>query len=141
MRVPMTIADFLDRAELGFADTTAVVDEPDQPVAACMEQAPERRGVRSIVQARSKMKACQIDTARRELLERLQASHEVEIERELHLCWQRVAQRRQRQIVTGRYGKLRYGQRRPARGPTCELDREPCEDPDEPPLRCALPGK
>ncbi|ARF58171.1 AMP-binding protein [Streptomyces gilvosporeus] len=31
MRTPMTIADFLDRAELGFGDGPAVVDEPHQP--------------------------------------------------------------------------------------------------------------
>ncbi|MDG4860980.1 AMP-binding protein [Streptomyces sp. T-3] len=31
MRVPMTITDFLDRAELGFATSPAVIDEPDQP--------------------------------------------------------------------------------------------------------------
>jgi acyl-CoA synthetase (AMP-forming)/AMP-acid ligase II len=31
MRVPMTIADFLDRAETGFAGGPGVVDEPDQP--------------------------------------------------------------------------------------------------------------
>jgi acyl-CoA synthetase (AMP-forming)/AMP-acid ligase II len=31
MRVPMTVADFLDRAELGFATSLGVVDEPDQP--------------------------------------------------------------------------------------------------------------
>ncbi|RII17593.1 Long-chain-fatty-acid--CoA ligase [Streptomyces sp. YIM 130001] len=31
MRVPMTVSDFLDRAELGFRDATGVVDEPDQP--------------------------------------------------------------------------------------------------------------
>ncbi|MCQ4043155.1 AMP-binding protein [Streptantibioticus rubrisoli] len=31
MRVPMTIADFLDRAELGFSSSLAVVDEPVQP--------------------------------------------------------------------------------------------------------------
>ncbi|WP_030171521.1 AMP-binding protein [Streptomyces sp. NRRL S-813] len=31
MRVPMTVADFLERAELGFASDTGVVDEPDQP--------------------------------------------------------------------------------------------------------------
>ncbi|CRK55995.1 Propionate--CoA ligase [Alloactinosynnema sp. L-07] len=31
MRVPMTVADFLDRAQLGFADTPGVIDEPDQP--------------------------------------------------------------------------------------------------------------
>ncbi|AWK11989.1 AMP-dependent synthetase [Streptomyces spongiicola] len=31
MRVPMTIADFLDRATLGFAASPAVVDEPSQP--------------------------------------------------------------------------------------------------------------
>ncbi|MFP3987183.1 AMP-binding protein [Streptomyces sp. E11-3] len=31
MRIPMTITDFLDRAELGFATSTGVVDEPDQP--------------------------------------------------------------------------------------------------------------
>ncbi|HVK23564.1 MAG TPA: AMP-binding protein [Actinokineospora sp.] len=31
MRVPMTVADFLDRAQLGFADRPGVIDEPDQP--------------------------------------------------------------------------------------------------------------
>jgi acyl-CoA synthetase (AMP-forming)/AMP-acid ligase II len=31
MRTPMIVADFLDRAELGFASSMAVVDEPDQP--------------------------------------------------------------------------------------------------------------
>jgi fatty-acyl-CoA synthase len=31
MRVPMTIADFLDRAELGFSSSLGVVDEPIQP--------------------------------------------------------------------------------------------------------------
>ena len=31
MRVPLTISDFTDRARTVFADTTAVVDEPDQP--------------------------------------------------------------------------------------------------------------
>ncbi|QHC24786.1 AMP-binding protein [Streptomyces sp. GS7] len=31
MRTPMTIADFLDRAELGFRDSPGVVDEPHQP--------------------------------------------------------------------------------------------------------------
>ncbi|HEY8978736.1 MAG TPA: AMP-binding protein [Streptomyces sp.] len=31
MRVPMTVADFLDRAELGFARGPGIVDEPDQP--------------------------------------------------------------------------------------------------------------
>jgi fatty-acyl-CoA synthase len=31
MRTPMTIADFLDRAEWGFASAPGVVDEPDQP--------------------------------------------------------------------------------------------------------------
>ncbi|MFE6890809.1 AMP-binding protein [Streptomyces sp. NPDC057694] len=31
MRVPMTISDFLDRAELGFAHSPGVIDEPDQP--------------------------------------------------------------------------------------------------------------
>lgn len=31
MRIPMTVADFLDRAELGFASSPGVVDEPDQP--------------------------------------------------------------------------------------------------------------
>jgi fatty-acyl-CoA synthase len=33
MRVPLTVADFLDRAEFAFADRTAVIDEPDQPAA------------------------------------------------------------------------------------------------------------
>ncbi|UKY53503.1 AMP-binding protein [Streptomyces inhibens] len=31
MRTPMTIADFLDRAEVGFRDIPGVVDEPHQP--------------------------------------------------------------------------------------------------------------
>ncbi|KUL40900.1 AMP-dependent synthetase [Streptomyces sp. NRRL F-4489] len=31
MRTPMTIADFLNRAELGFRDSPGVVDEPHQP--------------------------------------------------------------------------------------------------------------
>ncbi|MEU3374388.1 AMP-binding protein [Streptomyces sp. NPDC006711] len=31
MRTPMTVSDFLDRAELGFASSAGVVDEPDQP--------------------------------------------------------------------------------------------------------------
>ncbi|GLZ31530.1 AMP-dependent synthetase [Lentzea sp. NBRC 105346] len=31
MRVPLTVSDFLDRASSVFAETTAVVDEPDQP--------------------------------------------------------------------------------------------------------------
>ncbi|MEV0091313.1 AMP-binding protein [Streptomyces sp. NPDC050738] len=31
MRTPMTISDFLDRAEWGFASTPGVVDEPNQP--------------------------------------------------------------------------------------------------------------
>ncbi|UNO39355.1 AMP-binding protein [Streptomyces sp. MST-110588] len=31
MRTPMTIADFLDRAELGFSSCAGVVDEPHQP--------------------------------------------------------------------------------------------------------------
>lgn len=30
MRTPMTIVDFLDRAELGFRDSPGVVDEPHQ---------------------------------------------------------------------------------------------------------------
>ncbi|MBO1331332.1 AMP-binding protein [Streptomyces sp. VRA16 Mangrove soil] len=33
MRVPMTISDFLDRAELGFARSPGVIDEPAQPAA------------------------------------------------------------------------------------------------------------
>ncbi|MCX5529375.1 AMP-binding protein [Streptomyces sp. NBC_00006] len=33
MRVPMTIEDFLYRAELGFAASPGVIDEPDQPAA------------------------------------------------------------------------------------------------------------
>ncbi|MGW0792385.1 AMP-binding protein [Streptomyces sp. NPDC002911] len=31
MRTPMTISDFLDRAELGFASSPGVIDEPNQP--------------------------------------------------------------------------------------------------------------
>ena len=31
MKVPLTIRDFLDRAELVYGDRVAVVDEPDQP--------------------------------------------------------------------------------------------------------------
>ncbi|NBE53770.1 AMP-binding protein [Streptomyces boluensis] len=37
MRTPMTVADFLDRAELGFASSTGVVDEPRQPALAVPE--------------------------------------------------------------------------------------------------------
>ncbi len=33
MRVPLTVADFLDRATAAFAATPAVIDEPDQPAA------------------------------------------------------------------------------------------------------------
>jgi acyl-CoA synthetase (AMP-forming)/AMP-acid ligase II len=33
MQVPLTVADFLARAETVFSDTTAVIDEPDQPAA------------------------------------------------------------------------------------------------------------
>ncbi|MQA16708.1 MAG: AMP-binding protein [Pseudonocardiaceae bacterium] len=31
MRVPLTVADFLDRAETAYPDSVAIVDEPDQP--------------------------------------------------------------------------------------------------------------
>ena len=31
MKVPLTIADFLNRAELLYGDRVGVVDEPDQP--------------------------------------------------------------------------------------------------------------
>ncbi|MFC6066871.1 AMP-binding protein [Streptomyces ochraceiscleroticus] len=31
MRTPMTVADFLDRAELGFSGSPGVIDEPNQP--------------------------------------------------------------------------------------------------------------
>src|SRR5262245_6457334 len=31
MRVPLTVSDFIDRAELVYGDRVAVVDEPDQP--------------------------------------------------------------------------------------------------------------
>ncbi|MGW0521107.1 AMP-binding protein [Crossiella sp. NPDC003009] len=34
MRVPLTVADFLDRAETVFPTSTAVIDEPSQPAAA-----------------------------------------------------------------------------------------------------------
>jgi acyl-CoA synthetase (AMP-forming)/AMP-acid ligase II len=34
MRVPLTVADFLDRAATAFADSPAIVDEPDQPAPA-----------------------------------------------------------------------------------------------------------
>jgi hypothetical protein len=33
MRVPLTVADFLARGETAFAQSTAVVDDPDQPAA------------------------------------------------------------------------------------------------------------
>ncbi|MGQ0625496.1 MAG: AMP-binding protein [Sporichthyaceae bacterium] len=33
MRVPLTVADFLHRAETAFGDSTAIIDEPDQPAA------------------------------------------------------------------------------------------------------------
>ena len=34
MRVPLTVSDFLDRAVTAFGDSTAIVDEPDQPAGA-----------------------------------------------------------------------------------------------------------
>ena len=34
MRVPLTVRDFIERAELVYGDRIAVVDEPDQPAAA-----------------------------------------------------------------------------------------------------------
>ncbi|MDQ8705457.1 AMP-binding protein [Streptomyces sp. LHD-70] len=37
MRTPMTVADFLDRAELGFASRPGVIDEPAQPALAVPE--------------------------------------------------------------------------------------------------------
>src|SRR5689334_18223579 len=33
MRVPLTVRDFIDRAERVYADKLAIVDEPDQPAA------------------------------------------------------------------------------------------------------------
>ena len=33
MRVPLTVSDFLDRAVTAFGDSTAIIDEPDQPAA------------------------------------------------------------------------------------------------------------
>ena len=33
MRVPLTVNDFLERAELVYGDRIGVVDEPDQPAA------------------------------------------------------------------------------------------------------------
>lgn len=46
MRVPMTIADFLDRAELGFAAGPGVIDEPDQPAAPVPDSTYGRLGER-----------------------------------------------------------------------------------------------
>ena len=37
MRVPLTVRDFIDRAELGYGDRVAIVDEPDQPAASLGE--------------------------------------------------------------------------------------------------------
>jgi len=33
MRVPLTVVDFIERAELVYGDRIAIVDEPDQPAA------------------------------------------------------------------------------------------------------------
>jgi len=33
MKVPMTVLDHIERAELVYGDRVAVVDEPDQPAA------------------------------------------------------------------------------------------------------------
>ena len=33
MRVPLTVADFIERAELVYGDRIGIVDEPDQPAA------------------------------------------------------------------------------------------------------------
>ncbi|GGU86387.1 AMP-dependent synthetase [Streptomyces filipinensis] len=46
MRVPMTIADFLDRAELGFSSSPGVVDEPVQPAVPVPESTYGRFGER-----------------------------------------------------------------------------------------------
>ncbi|MFE9257321.1 AMP-binding protein [Streptomyces sp. NPDC006879] len=46
MRVPMTIADFLDRAELGFSSSPGVVDEPGQPAVPVPESTYGRLGER-----------------------------------------------------------------------------------------------
>src|SRR3954451_5207766 len=37
MRVPLTVADFIERAELVYGDRIGIVDEPDQPAAALGE--------------------------------------------------------------------------------------------------------
>ena len=46
MRVPMTVADFLDRAEAGFADSPGVIDEPGQPAAPVAPSTYRRLGER-----------------------------------------------------------------------------------------------
>ena len=78
------------------------VDEPDQPVAPRVKQAPERREIARLVKARSDVEACGIDPAGRELLEGVQTPHEGKVERQRPRVRQRLAQRRQRQIVTRR---------------------------------------
>ncbi|SDJ60429.1 AMP-binding protein [Streptomyces indicus] len=46
MRMPMTVADFLHRAEAGFADSPGVVDEPDQPASVVPDSTYGRLGER-----------------------------------------------------------------------------------------------
>ncbi|WP_338673907.1 AMP-binding protein [Streptomyces sp. SCSIO 30461] len=46
MRIPMTIADFLDRAELGFSDSPGVIDELDQPAPSVPDATYGQLGVR-----------------------------------------------------------------------------------------------
>ncbi|WP_199553149.1 AMP-binding protein [Streptomyces sp. N35] len=46
MRTPMTVADFLHRAEAGFANSPGVIDEPDQPAPVVPESTYGRLGER-----------------------------------------------------------------------------------------------
>ena len=44
MRVPLTINDFLHRAELLYGARTGIIDEPDQPAESLGRGAPNIRG-------------------------------------------------------------------------------------------------
>ena len=51
MKVPLTIVDYLERAELVYGDRTVVVDEPDQPATAWEDLTGARMGALARAQA------------------------------------------------------------------------------------------
>src|SRR5439155_6695834 len=108
------------------------VDEPDQPVAPRVKQAPERREIARLAKARSDVEACGIDPAGRELLESVQTPHESKVERQRPRVRQRLAQRSQRQIVTRCDREPNAGRGWLGRTSTRELKREPRKDAGQP---------